>query len=218
MIYAGTDLKYKVTAQIPGFSLKNDMFSVTVKNRWGQVKYIKEKEDMLTDDDGNFYFTLEDVQRGFYYATFNACREDTDFEDDIQNIVDTQPLVKVGQCGCEYDEHACETEGAVVAYQRVWTVCIDGYLYLADSEGTPILDSEGNRIYLKSTGKVKKAYETLDITAHELNELLTKRNKDGKINTIPEMLDAAGGLPEDTEVELMTEEDADGMMDRILGR
>ena len=217
MIYAGTDLKYKVTAQIAGFTMKNNDFSITIKNRWGQVKYIIKKEAMLHDDEGNFYFTMDNVQNGSYYATFNASREDTDFDDDIQSIVDTQPLVVVGQCDCEAGEHVCETEGAVVAYQRVWTVCVEGYVYLAEADGTPILDSEGNRIYLKATGKEKSAYESLDITAHDLNILLTKRNENGKIDTLPEMLDVAGGMDEDTEVSPMTEEDAEDMMNRILG-
>lgn len=217
MIYAGTDLKFRVTAEIVGFSMKKDDFSIIVKNRWGQVKYIIKKEEMLTDDNDNFYFTMDDVQNGTYYSTFNAKREDTDFEDDIQSVVDMQPLVVVGICDCEDGEHTCGADGAVVAYQRVWTVCIEGYIYLADSSGAPILDANGERIYLKNPQKEKTAYGTIDLTAEELNTLLTKRKEDGKIDTIPELMELAGGMEENTEVSLMTEEDADDMMQRILG-
>ena len=217
MIYPGTDLKFKVTAQITGFTMEQDDFSIIIKNGFGQVKYIVKKNEMLRDDAGGFYFTMDQVQQGTYYATFKAHREDTDFENDVQSIVDRQPLVSVGYCDSrDGGEHVCETDGAVVAYRRVWTVCIEGYIYLAESDGTPILDANGERIYLKATGKESSARQTLDLTADELNTLLTKRNQNGKVDTLPELLDVAGGMDENTEVSLMTEQDADDMMSRIL--
>lgn len=216
MIHAGTDLKYKVTAQIPGFSLRNNDFSVLVKNRWNQVKYIIEKEDMLTDDDGNYYFTLTDIQNGYYYAVLMAHREDTDFDSGLQNVVDSQFLCAVGVCDDEAcNPCRCQTDGMSVAYQRVWTVNVAGYVYLAEEDGTPILDANGNKIFLKKDPD-DEPFVRLDMTGEALKELLESRNHNGKIDTIPEMMDAAGGMEEDTEYSVSTNEDMDNMMDRIF--
>ena len=218
MINAGTDLKYRVTTLIPGFSLERDNFSIVVKNRWEQVKYIIEKGDMMTDEDNNFYFMLPDVQGGLYRAYLTAEKEDTDFDTGIQHIVDRQVLAVVGECDCEEVEHHCPTEGVSVAYQRVWTVCVGGYVYLTEEDGTPILDADGNKIFLKSTGKEEEAETRISITGPQLDELLTGRNENGTIDTIPEMQDVMGGMREDTQIGVTTENDIDNMMDRVLNR
>ena len=218
MINAGTDLKYRVMTQIPGFNLRRDNFSIIVKNRWEQTKYIVPKEDMMMDDNGNYYLTLSDVQNGVYRAFFTAEKEDTDFDTGIQHIVDKQVIAVVGECDCEEYEHICHTDGAYVVYQRVWTVCVGGYVYLTEEDGTPILDADGNKIFLKSSGKEQQAETRIGITGPQLEELLIGRNDNGRIDTIPEMQDVMGGMREDTELGVTTEEDIDNMMNRILNR
>ena len=215
MIYTGTDLKFKVSASVVGFQLKRDNFCIVIKNRWNQVKYIIEKGDMLTDNDGNYYFMITNVQKGVYYAELTAEKEDTDFDTGIQHMVDRQYLVSV-ESEEFFDEHT--TEGMAVAYQRVWFVSVGGYVYLAESDGTPILDSNGQKIYLKSSGKDEGADVHLDITVKQLKELLEGRNENGKIDTIPEIVDTLGGMEENTEVGISQQEDIDNMMNRILNR
>ena len=215
MIYTGTDLKFKVSASVVGFQLKCDNFCVVVKNRWNQVKYVIEKNEMMTDDNDNYYFMLPNVQKGVYYAELTAEKEDTDFDSGVQHMVDRQYLVSV-ESEEFFDEHT--TEGMAVAYQRVWFVSVGGYVYLAESDGTPILDSDGNKIYLKSSGKDESAEVHIDITVKQLKELLEGRNDNGKIDTIPEVIDALGGMEENTEVSVSQQEDIDNMMNRILNR
>ena len=216
MIHAGTDLKFQVTAKLPGFTMKHDDFSIIVKNRWGQVKYIIEKDDMLKDDSDNFYFILTDVHGGSYYAVFTAHRSDTDYEDDIQRVVDKQLLCVVGGgCDCGNDSGCgCDdgTDGMAVAYKRVWTVCINGYIFLAESDGTPILDCNGEKIYLRTTREDESHSVPLDMTSAEFKELIEGRNQNGTIDTVPEALDAMAGLEENTEYSEVTEEDVDETM------
>ena len=210
-------MKFKVKALVPGFEMANHEFSIIVKNSFGQVKYIITREDMLTDSKYNFYFMLRSVQQGTYYAVFMAEREDDNFEEGFQRIVDQQPLVSVGVCDCHQGGHVCQTDGVSVAYERVWTVNIDGLTYLAESDGTPILDADGNRIYLSAPdGDEEEAGIRLDMTGSEVKELLEGRTPNGHIDTLPEALDVLHPMDDDTDVSLMTEGDADDMMSRIL--
>lgn len=216
MIYTGTDLKFKMSASVVGFHLKYDNFCVVIKNRWNQVKYIIEKSDMLTDNSGNYYFMITNVQKGVYYAELTVERNDNDFDSGIQHMVDRQYLVSVDSE--EFFDENTSTEGMAVAYQRVWYVNVGGYVYLAESDGTPILDADGNRIYLRSSGSDESADVHLDITVKQLKELLEGKNDNGKIDTIPEMVDTLGGMEENTEVSVSQQEDIDNMMNRILNR
>ena len=218
MIHPGTDLKFKVTAVVPGFSMKNHDFTIIVKNRFGQVKYIITRDDTLMDSKGNFYFMMHSVQQGRYYALMTMEREDDNFDEGFQCIVDRQPLCAVGICDCrEGGEHVCQTDGVSVAYERVWTVNIDGLTYLAESDGTPILDADGNRIYLSAPdGDEEEAGIRLDMTGSEVKELLEGRTPNGHVDTLPEALDVLHPMDDDTDVSLMTEQDADDMMSRVL--
>ena len=216
MIYPGTDLKFKVTVNIPGFSLKNDDFSIVIATQHGRVRYVITRDDTVMASNGDFFFMLTDVRKGIYYARLTAEREDSNFENGIQHIVDCQPLCAVGMY-----EHGCcvpPTDGVSVAYQRVWIVNVNGLVYLAESDGTPILDRDGNRIYLISddTEDQVSAGALLDMTGNEINELLTGRNGNGQIDTIPEVIDAVGGLKENEVYGEMSDDDVNNMMDDIL--
>ena len=47
MIFAGSDLKFRITAIIESFKVADNDFNVVVKNKWGQVKYVVEKDEMF---------------------------------------------------------------------------------------------------------------------------------------------------------------------------
>lgn len=222
MIYPGTDLKFKITVDAPGFDMVNHSQDATliIKNSWNQVKYIIHRDDMLVDKDLRLYFMLPNVQSGAYYAQLTLTKEDANFDGGQQRIIDCQPLVRVGDCHhTNAGVYVCPADGVAVAYERVWTVNIEGVIYLADCYGNPILDKDGNRIYLRAAdGGSESSQVTLDMTSEELKTLLEGRNDNGKIDTVPEVLDALGGMDEDTEVSVMTEEQTEAMMDRVLGR
>lgn len=214
MINAGTDLKYRVETDIAGFSLANNGFTITVSNRWGQVLKIIRKADMLIDSFGNYYFTLDAVPTGIYYARLAAHKEDEDFSDGIQTIVDYRYLVSVGTE--ESMIRQSENEGSTVAYIRVWTANLVDGVYLADANGNPILDADGNRIRLTDNTSMTASVK-LNMTGDELKHLLEGRTANGKIDTIPEMMDSLGGMGDDTEFSVASGHDIDNMMSRVLG-
>ena len=158
MIYSGSDLKFKVEATLDGFSMEDDDFNIVIKNKWGQIKFLVRKDDCFRDDNGGYYFTLEDVSSGTYFAYFTAHVPDDDYLKHIRNVVHKKFLYTVNSCGChiKYDECDCPQDcechdGLKVVYKQFWTVNIDGEVYLVDKNGGYILTSEGNRIkFLKS--------------------------------------------------------------------
>ena len=214
MIYPGTDLKYKVTAIGRGFDMNVDDWYAIVKNGFGRVMLIVRKGNALTDRHGAYYFMLPKVQAGSYTVDFYAHKADWNFQDRVQRITTHSNLCTVG--GADTARVDAEADGLHVCFERVWTVNIGEHVYLTDENGQPVLDSEGNEIWLDETGS-ESAGVRLSMTGDQLKQLLEGRNPNGKIDTVPELMDAAGGLDDDTEVSLMTEQDADDMMQRILG-
>lgn len=153
MIFAGSDLKFRITAIIESFKVADNDFNVVVKNKWGQVKYVVEKDEMFTDDKGNYYFTLESVPAGVYYAIFTATVLDDDYDKLTRTVVDMQHLCSVsalGSCNCQGIDvsSTCNCDHKV-GYEQVWTVNVDGGIYLAGSDGALILTEDGKRIQLK---------------------------------------------------------------------
>lgn len=156
MIYSGSDLKFRVSANIAGFSMNDDDFVIVIKNRWGQTRYTITKDECFNDDLGGFYFTVENVTTGMYFAYFTAYVPDDDYDKLVRNIVDKQKLYTVDSCGCNVLVAECNCaadcqchEGAmVVEYKQVWTVNLDDGTYLVDKNGDLII-VDGNRVQLK---------------------------------------------------------------------
>lgn len=153
MYYAGSDLKFKVEATLDGFSMEEDDFQIVIKNRWGQVKYTITKEDCFTDDNGGFYFTIENISTGTFFAYFTAYVPDDDYLKQTRNVVNKKFLYVVDACGCHvnYDDCGCPSDcecrqGLDVKYKQFWTVNLDGDIYLVDKDGGYILTSDGQRI------------------------------------------------------------------------
>ena len=218
MIHAGTDLKFKVSVNLDGFDINEDNMTLAIKNRWGQTKYSYIAEDFFDNGNGEWFFTMPNVQKGRYYACLTCHRIDEDFEGNEQKVVDVQPLVNVDICDC-YDSicncHA--TDGMQVIYERVWTVNLVDGVYLADVNGQPIMTSDGQLIRFSDIIPQKKDVR-INMTADEFKHYWDDRDDNGVIDTRKEIHDALGGINDDTELSIMTNEDTDNMMNRILNR
>ncbi|MCH5307257.1 MAG: hypothetical protein J1E37_04195 [Prevotella sp.] len=193
MIHPGTDLKFKVTTHIAGFSMRSNDFTIIIRKRWAKIVGVFSKDNMLIDEYGNFYFVLAAVPSGVYYAEFNAYKADSDFNDGVQHIVDEQLLVTVGD-DVKRLRCAGETDGAVVIYNRVFTESIGSHIYLADENGEPILDANGERIALTRASGDNGTQIKLSMTGEQVKELLERHNENGVIDTIPEAMDALNDL------------------------
>ncbi|UKK52658.1 hypothetical protein [Prevotella sp. E2-28] len=199
MKYAGTDLKYKVTSTVEYLVLSDNDFTIAIKNRWGKVLYEIAKEDCFVDSDGNYYFTMENVPSGVFYAYFSGSIDDNDYEKSSRNVTDVQHLITIGGCDCKnYNNFGC-CDSNIIQYEQVWTVNIDGEEYLCDRDGNAICTSDGNKIqFVRSNGNV-----VLDMTGDEFKELVEGRNQDDKIDTIPEAMDALNDVEPTSSVEDM---------------
>lgn len=219
MIHPGTDIKWKVTAHAPAFSMSDDDFVITVAHRWGEVHSRITKDRMLCDDTGSFYFQLHDLQPGTYIATFEAKVTDYDFQDHVRNIPVTTTLIVIPQPQCQASSHrfgrplpppdptpvqppspprvTATAGGCTVTYEPTFYVSIGDGAYLADADGNPILDGSGNPIFLTGAAQEQKD-RRLGLTIEELRLLLEGRNDNGHIDTIPELFDAAATTPENS--------------------
>lgn len=197
MIYPGTDLKFRITTTQPNFNLSEDNFEIKVEDQYGRVKYHLTKSDCFWDDKGSWYFVMDDVKTGIYFAWFHGRYEDEDYDDQRRDFTDVQEL-----CSVNYHtgpRHFCRHRH-VVQYEQVWTVSIDGEDYLADCDGNYVLTSDGNRICFKSNkeqaiddmGKVR-----MKMTGDEFLQFMEGRNPDGTIDTIPEMMAAMDGISDE---------------------
>ena len=201
MIYPGSDLKFRITTEIPDFQLSEDGFRIVIFDRYSRVLARLEKDDCFYDTEGRFYFTLSKVRSGWYYAFFTALREDDDFDDQMAACKDVQPLCVVGYCEKHAPKiHDCDEGQHKVHYEQVWSVSIDGADYLADCDGRYIYTSDGKRIqftnvtseYVEDMGKIK-----MKMTGDEFLQFMEGRDPNGEVNTIPEMMSAMDGISDD---------------------
>ena len=220
-IYPGMDLKIQVQTEFLDFQITEDDFEITIRDQYGRIRQRIKREDSFWDSDGRFYFTMENVHRGTYYAYFRGQYEDDDYDKQKATVTDYQQLVVVPDCSCR-KECGCHK----VHYQIVWTVSIDGDDYLCGSDGKYILTSDGCRIAFKN--EKRKQIENMGkvyldtMTGEEFKQFIEGRNPDGQIDTLPEMLDAAQGISdqetikeeiqsevEESDVERVSPEDLD---------
>ncbi len=193
MIFPGTDIKFRITAKQPDFQLSEDFFEIVIKDQHNRIRQTLAKSDCFWDDEGNWYFVMDNARRGIYYAYFHGRFEDEDYDDQQRDFTDAQELCRVGYlgktCHCK-----CEHK---VQYEQVWTVSVDGEDYLADSDGKYVLTADGKRICFHSNksqqiddmGKVR-----MQMTGDEFLKKWEGRDQNGEINTVPELMDAAQGI------------------------
>lgn len=216
------DVKYQVTTEWPDFQLTEDPFEIVVKDRFGRIVRNMKKDDLFWDSDGRYYFTLENVRRGIYYAYFKGDYEDDDYDKQRAVVTDYQKLLEVPSC--VRDCH-CENSNFTpsykycheVHYQMVFTVSIDGDDYLCGSDGKYILTSDGKRICFKSDkaqqiddmGKVRLK----TMTGDEFKQFIEGRNPDGDIDTVPEMMDAMQGISDQETIQQDVNEQIEDYME-----
>lgn len=92
--YFGTELKYLVTIESPGFSMADDQFEITVKRGTKELTF--QKSDLVLRD-GNYYlcFDSSDLGTGEVVAIATAHVPDADFQDGLRTEVHKVDLVKV---------------------------------------------------------------------------------------------------------------------------
>lgn len=150
MRYAGTDIKFRVTAVDERLDLDSQPWRIVVKTRWGAVAYVIDKDECFQDSEGRWYFTIEAVAAGVYNAFFVAATPDDDYDKQTATVTDVQCLVSVGVCEIHrHDTSCCQGSSHAVKYEEVWTANLDDGTYLADKDGNLILTSDGARIQIK---------------------------------------------------------------------
>lgn len=94
MAYIGTELKYLVTIESPGFSMADDQFEITVKRGTKELNFTK--SDLVLRD-GNYYlcFDTTDLGTGEVTAIVTAHVPDVDFPDNLRTEVHKVELTKV---------------------------------------------------------------------------------------------------------------------------
>ena len=211
----GDDLKFRITTHREDFQLSDDPWRIVIRDQWGRVKRTVTPESCFYDTEGRFYFTLESVRQGIYYAYFTGSIEDEDYDKQRRVWNDRQVLVEVGlDFGCSKKEPCCRAD---VTYEQVWSVSIDGSDYLADCDGKYVLTGDGKRIqftnntseYIEDMAKVK-----MKMTGDEFLKLIEGRDPNSEIDTIPELMDAMHGISDDTtvidEIDEQVDEDTPG--------
>ena len=147
MLYPGTDLKFRIRAEIPGFDIGEHGFCVEILSRRGRVRQTVTREESFCDSEGNWYFTLENARRGAVFARFRAFIPDDDYDKRVRVVTDVQLLAVVGACGCRMPCHCgCPH---TVRYTQVWTVNLDDGTYLCGADGELLLTADGARIQVK---------------------------------------------------------------------
>jgi hypothetical protein len=148
------DVKFQVTAAWDNFRLTGDEFEIIIKDQYGRVVDTIRKDDCLWDTDGRFYFTMEKVRQGIYYAWFRGDYEDEDYDDQRATVADIQELLRVPghvcACPCAEGGDVLSCKCHKVHYRLVTVVSIDGDDCLCGSDGSYILTSDGKRICFKN--------------------------------------------------------------------
>lgn len=97
-IYVGTELKFKIEIEAPGFSMDDDDFTVTIRRR--SQEQLFRKGDLVTDGEGGYYvcFDTAEFGAGLISAVIRAYVPDDDFEDGFRTevmVVDLAMINKV---------------------------------------------------------------------------------------------------------------------------
>ena len=194
----GDDVKFRVAVDKEDFHLSEDPWRITVRNQWGQVKAVLDRSNCFYDSDGNWYFCLENVRAGLYYAYFRGSIEDTDYGKQRSVWNDRQVLLEVG-----LRTRGGRRCGSPVTYEQVWTVSVDGADYLCDCDGRYIYTSDGKRIQFTSETSEKiddMAKVKMQMTGDEFLRLMEGKEPNQEVNTIPELMDAMRGISDDKTV------------------
>lgn len=158
MIYPGTDLKFRVTTSVTGFSLDTDEWSIAILDRYNRMRYAIEKDECFQDSEGDWYFTIEQVRCGFYFARMTMAVPDADYDKLTRTVTDHRPLCAVGFCDCHLPTpRHCHCTDHKVQYQQIWTTDLDDGTYLCGEDGTLILTKDGYRIRMDTAKSISSS-------------------------------------------------------------
>ena len=92
--FIGTDLKFILEIESPGFDMDRDEFEVLLEGGEGSV--LLRKQDMVSDGE-NWYrcFSTKSLGAGLIRATVTAHVPDDDFEDGIRDEVDKYVIADI---------------------------------------------------------------------------------------------------------------------------
>ena len=200
--YAGQDLKFMVESLCENLILTRDSFEIVIVNRWGKVARKITKNDCFYDSDGRFYFTVENIQPGVWFARFRGAYEDDDYDKQEAVMADEQKLFEcsVRDCCCDkstFGDCKCEHQ---VRYTEVTRVSIDGADYLADCYGRYIYTSDGKRICFTSSTSQKiddLGKVMMQMTGEEFLRKWESFDPNSEVDTIPELMHAMQGISDD---------------------
>lgn len=193
----GTDLKFRVMTTKDDFNLSRDPFNIIIKNKYGRVVKRLTKSDCLYDSEFRWYFNVENIQTGVYYAIFLGSYDDDDYAKQRRIWTDRQ-LLFICREGCMMTHlRARHPQSCPVSYEQVWSVSIDGEDYLADRDGNYIYTSDGKRIQFSNKlsnqqedmGKVK-----MNMSGDEFLQLIEGKDPNGEVNTLPELMEVMRGV------------------------
>lgn len=71
------------------------MFEIRIKDQYNRVRQTVRKADCFYDDQGGWYFVMDDVKTGIYFAWFHGRYEDEDYDDQRRDFTDVQELCRV---------------------------------------------------------------------------------------------------------------------------
>lgn len=157
IIYQGDTAKYKVEIHHDDFDQQTDSFRVVVVAGIPSVSVTIDREEMLHDEDGNFYMIVPTAGMiGPLKAYCHYMVTDSDMGSGQREEIDIQWLgfVTDAPCprfGCHF---ACgETDGHVI-YTRIWrNDARTMYLNLRTADKEPIVDSEGRQLRVRKEEK-----------------------------------------------------------------
>ena len=101
----GDDLKFRITARREDFQLSEDPWRIVIRDQWGRTKRTVTPQSCFYDDEGRFYFTLENVRQGVYFAYFRGSVEDEDYDKQRRVWNSRKVLIEVGTGRCS--GHGC---------------------------------------------------------------------------------------------------------------
>lgn len=148
IITQGNIAKFRIAITHDGFDQQVDAFRVCL--RWGipQRYLIIDREDMLHDEDGNFYLVFPSSgMQGQLLAECHYGVHDEDVEGDVRDDVDRQWLAFVTDSPCPHFAGRCDCFGSRdghVEYERTDDSDVASiYMTLVTSDGQTVTDANG---------------------------------------------------------------------------
>lgn len=151
IIQQGDTAKFQVIIQHEDFDQQTDPFRVVVHGGIPDTPVTIDREDMLHDEDGNFFMLMPTAGLvGPLKAECHYTVSDSDFpETGTRNEVDIQFLAFVTDSPCPHIPCCGQCTGAYahVQYKRVYGGDVNtAWLNLRTSDKQPIVDSDGRQL------------------------------------------------------------------------